>query len=84
MQDFRNYISSLNVRQLQEHTNILNRELISRQAVLASRSCDNKRDSTCLSISKTVNDFVEYRESFIESTDRDLLYAECESLKFNK
>ncbi len=79
MADFRGLISALSLQQLREYASLINSELISRQLHPSPVS-----KGECTPDSKTVHDFVEFRDHFVDNTDRDLLLAECETLQFNR
>ncbi len=80
MVDFRGQVSSLSMRQLREYASVINMEIVRRQ-VQPSPVSNSVGEST--PDLKTVQDYVDYREHFIDETDRDLLLAECGTLKFN-
>ena len=80
MLDFRGQLSSLSTKQLREYASFINSELINRQVHFSPTSVLGE----CSPDSRTIDDFVDYRDNFIDNTDRELLSAECETLGFKR
>ena len=79
--DFQGLLPTLSHSQLREFSSFINLELIKRQTELTSATIVDS-EPTYSPDPKNIDDFVEYREHFINKTEGDIVLAECESFNF--
>ena len=82
--NFSNFVSSLDVQQLQAYLKVINNEIVKKLSPSYVKTPKNVSRVSDSDNKQSATDLVEYEVDFLSKIERDSLYNECKSLNFNR